>query len=165
MYICLILLREKCFLFCLMYIYRYLSALMHQLQNPVVQNFFYLKKSIIGYCHELAFSYSARKLNVKATLYEDSLPTQVPIPPPRPPTTIGSVCGGIAAHVTPNIPTAYNDKVIYTWLLCGLTVRENELVSYIERHFGTRQDSSRVGQAMCSLAKPNLTSKCLCLFS
>lgn len=138
---------------------------MHQLQNPVVQNFFYLKKSIIGYCHELAFSYSARKLNVKATLYEDSLPTQVPIPPPRPPTTIGSVCGGIAAHVTPNIPTAYNDKVIYTWLLCGLTVRENELVSYIERDFGTRQDSSHVGQAMCSLAKPNLTSKCLCLFS
>lgn len=36
----------------------------------------------------------------------------MPIPPPRPPTTIGSVCGGIAAHVTPNIPTAYNDKVI-----------------------------------------------------
>ncbi|XP_045618685.2 LOW QUALITY PROTEIN: uncharacterized protein [Procambarus clarkii] len=57
---------------------------------------------------------------------------RVPIPPPRPPTTIGSVCGGIAAHVTPNIPTAYNDKVV-AWL------RQANIMDILcERHSGLR---------------------------
>lgn len=41
--------------------------------------------------------------------------SRVPIPPPRPPTTHNGSCGGVAAHITPNIPTAYNDKVV-AWL-------------------------------------------------
>ncbi|XP_069999531.1 uncharacterized protein [Penaeus vannamei] len=58
--------------------------------------------------------------------------SRVPIPPPRPPTTIGSVCGGIAAHVTPNIPTAYNDKVV-AWL------RQPNIMDILcERHSGLR---------------------------
>ena len=47
---------------------------------------------------------------------------QVPIPPPRPPTTISSASGSVASRVTPNIPTAYNDKVqlLFFYLLCKL---------------------------------------------
>ncbi|XP_066942089.1 uncharacterized protein [Macrobrachium rosenbergii] len=58
--------------------------------------------------------------------------SRVPIPPPRPPTTISSTCGSIASRVTPNIPTAYNDKVV-AWL------RQPNIMDILsERHSGLR---------------------------
>ncbi|CAL4102284.1 unnamed protein product, partial [Meganyctiphanes norvegica] len=46
---------------------------------------------------------------------DDASRVRSPSPLPPPPTTINGSCGGVAAHVTPNIPTAYNDKVV-AWL-------------------------------------------------